>query len=125
MKAEIAVLIKMERRRSDFGYITEILQRGHVRPKKFVHSIAMPVYLYEELRNRGVINPEDYFITESAFFEFKEDEMTISFLNLYNCEDLHRRILTYLVVKFAGSCPIKRSGVSKMNLDKGLRDYKL
>lgn len=117
MKAETEELIKAERRRSDFGFITEVVQRGHVRPKKFVHSISMPVHLYEELRDRGVINPEDYFIAESAFFEFKENEMTISFSVLYGCEDLHRRILTYLVIKFAGSCPIKRSGVSKMNFD--------
>ena len=118
MKAEIAVLIKTERRRSDFGYITEIIQRGRIKPAKFIHSIGMPIYLYEELKDRGVIIPEDYFITESAFFEFKEDEMTISFVNLYNCEDMHRGILTYLVIKFAGSCPIKRSGVSKMNFDR-------
>ncbi len=120
MKEEIVTLIKAERRRADFGYITEIVQRGHNKPVKYVHSITMPVYLYEEFVSNNVIIPEDYFITESAFFEFKDEEVIISFVNLYNAEDLHRRMLTYLVVKFAGSCPIKRTGVSKMNFDRRL-----
>lgn len=117
MKEETKELIKTERRRSDFSFITEVIQRGRIKPAKFIHSLSMPVYLYEDLRNNGVINPEDYFIGQLAFFEFKHDEVIISFVNLFNCEDMHRRILTYLVVKFAGSCPIKRSGVSKMNFD--------
>ena len=118
MKPEIQELIKTERRRSDFGFITEIIQRGRIKPAKFVHSIAMPQFLYEEMRDAGRIVPEDYFIDESAFFEFKNDEAIISFVTLFNCEDLHRRILEYLVVKFAGSCPVRRIGVSKMNFDR-------
>ena len=114
MKQEIQDLIKTEQRRSDFGFIIETVQRGRIRPAKFRHQIAMPIFLYEELRNRGVINPEDYYIEQTAFFEFKTGEATISFLNLYNCEDLHRRIDYYLVKKFAGSYPIKRNGISKL-----------
>ena len=70
----------------------------------------MPIYLYEELRNKGIISLESYFIDESAFFEFSLSEVTISFINLYECEDLHRKIDHYLVIKFAGSYPIKRGG---------------
>jgi hypothetical protein len=118
MKPEVKELIKTERRRSDFGFITEVVQRGRIKPAKYVHSLAMPVFLYEELRDGNVIIPEDYFIDQLAFFEFRHEKAIVSFVNLYNCEDLHRRILTYLVVKFAGSCPIERTGVSKMNFDR-------
>ena len=103
-------LIKAESRRGTLGFILEVAQRGKCRPKKFKHDLTMPLFLYEELCFRGVIRPEDYFINESAFFEFTDDEATISFINLYHCEDLHRRIDHYLVVKFAGSYPVKRGG---------------
>jgi len=114
MKQETRDLITAERRRSDFGFIVETIQRGRIKPVKYRHSISMPIFIYEELRNRGIINPEDYYIEQSAFFEFKHEEATISFINLYSCEDLHRRIDHYLVVKFAGDYPIKRTGVSKL-----------
>lgn len=110
MKEATRELIKAEGRRDTFGFIIEVVQRGKIRPKKYKHDLTMPVFLYEELRNKGVINPEDYFIDESAFFEFKNDEMTISFISLYQSEDMHRKIDHYLVVKFAGSYPIKRGG---------------
>ncbi len=103
-------LITAERRRSEFGFITESVQGGRIKPAKYKHNIQMPVYLYEELRDRGVINAEDYYIDSSAFFHFTLEEATISFINLYHAEDLHRRIDHYLVVKFAGSYPIKRGG---------------
>jgi hypothetical protein len=103
-------LIDTERRRADFGFITETVQRGKNRPKKYKHDITMPVFLYEELRNRGIIDPSSYFIDESAFFEFSNSEATISFISLFACEDLHRKIDHYLVVKFAGSYPLTRGG---------------
>jgi len=118
MKPEVKELIKTERRRSDFGFITEVVQRGRIRPAKYVHSITIPVELYEELRDHGWLVLEDYFIEETAFFEFKNEKAIISFINLCGCEDLHRRILTYLVIKYAGSCPVERSGYSKMNRDR-------
>ena len=104
--------------KKDFRFIAEIIQRGRIKPAKFVHSLTMPTFLYEEMRNEGLIEPEVYFIDESAFFEFKEEKTTISFVTLFACEDLHRKIDHYLVVKFAGSYPIERSGVSKMNFDR-------
>ncbi len=118
MKTETNDLIKTERRRSDFGFITEIVQRGRIKPAKFIHSLTMPAFLYEEMSGKGFINLEDYFIDESVFFEYRGESVTLSFKNLYHAEDMHRRIDYYLVVKFAGSYPIQRSGVSKMNFDK-------
>ena len=110
MKEQTRELIKAERRRSDFSFIAEVVQRGRVRPKKFKHFLRMPTFLYEEIRDCGVIDPESYFIDESAFFEFTTDTVTVSFINLYACEDLHRKIDHYLVMKFAGSYPIERGG---------------
>ena len=115
MKQDIKDLIKTEGRRDMFTFLTDVIQRGRIKPAKFIHSITIPVYLFEDLRRNNVVVPENYFIDESAFFEFRNDEAIISFIHLYSCEDMHRRILTYLVIKFAGSCPVKRSGVSKMN----------
>ena len=111
MKSEIKDLITAERRRDDFGFITEVIQRGRSRPKKYKHYLRMPTFLYEEMRAKNDIKPEIYFIDESAFFEFNDKTVTISFITLYACEDLHRKIDHYLVMKFAGSYPIERGGV--------------
>lgn len=111
MKPETRELIKAEQRRDDFGFIAEVIQRGRSRPKKYKHFLSLPVFLYEEMRKNGSIDPQAYFIDESAFFEFGDKEVTISFINLYACEDLHRKIDQYLVIKFAGSYPIKRGGI--------------
>lgn len=110
MKTETRELINTERRRDTFGFIIEVVQRGKKRPKKYKHEISMPAFLYEELRNKGVIDSEVYFIDESAFFEFNGADIVISFINLFECEDMHRKIDHYLVVKFAGSYPLKRGG---------------
>jgi hypothetical protein len=111
MKAETREFMIIERRRSDFGFIIEIIQRGINKLKKYRHNLIMPVFLYEELSKNGIIKPENYFIDESAFFEFSETEATISFINLFTCEDLHSKIDRYLIIKFAGSYPIKRNGI--------------
>jgi hypothetical protein len=125
MKPEMKELIRTEQRRSDFSFIVEVIQRGRIKPAKYIHNITMPVTLYEEMRDRGIINMEDYYIDEQCFFENKRDEVILNFINLYACEDLHRRIDCFLIVKLLGYYPIKRSGVSKMNFDKGLRNYKV
>lgn len=118
MKTETRDLIKAERRRSDFGFITEIVQRGRIKPAKFIHSITMPADLYEEMSSRNVINLEDHFIDDSVFFEHKGDKVILSFKNLYHAEDMHRRIDHWLVIMVMGTYPIERTGVSKMNFDK-------
>jgi len=104
-------LIAAERRLADFSFIMEIIQRGRIRPAKYKHYIKMPLLLYEELRDNFIIDPAGYYIDESAFFEFKNDQAIVSFQNLYQCEDLHRKIDRYLVIKFAGSYPIERGGI--------------
>jgi hypothetical protein len=118
MNIETLSINRKKYRCSDFGFITEIIQRGRIRPAKFIHCLKMPTELYKELRDSNVIIPEDYFIDERAFFEFKNEFVIISFVYLFNCEDLHRQIDHYLVVKFSGSYPIERTGISKMNFDR-------
>jgi len=114
MKEATRELIKAECRRDTFGFLTEVIQHGRIKPAKYRHYLKMEYFLYEELRNKGIINPEEYYIDASAFFEFKNNEVTVSFMNNRECEDLHRRIDNYLVIKFAGSYPIKRGGISKL-----------
>ena len=110
MNLEIKALITAERQRSEFGFLTEIIQRGRNKPKKYRHDLAMPVKLYEELCNQGIVKPEDYYVEESAFFSFTVKEATISFVNLYACEDMTGKIDRYLIRKFAGSYPLRRNG---------------
>lgn len=110
MKTDTRVYITKEMR-SDFGFISEQVQRGRTKPKKYKHYVRMPYFLYEEITKRGIINAEDYFIDESAFFEFGATEVTINFICLYAREDLQRKIDHYLIVKFAGSYPLTIGGV--------------
>lgn len=111
MKEEMKQLIKVERRRDTFGFITEVVQRGKLRPKKFHHDLTIPAFLYEELQNNNVIDFHSHYISDTAFLEYDgEESVTISFLSLWACEDINTRILRYLVIKFAGDCPIKRGG---------------
>ena len=107
-------LIVIERHKDANDFLLKTVQRERKRPKKYTHQISMPIYLYEELHNKGVIQPESYYIEEYACLECTEIEATRSFIYLYHAEDLHRRIDHYLVVKFAGSYPITRTGVSKL-----------
>jgi hypothetical protein len=111
MRQQLKDLIEAETMRNDFNFICEVVQRGRAKPKKYRHYITLPRYLYKELRLKNVIDPEDLFIDETAFFEFSEEEVTISFITLYGCEDLHRKIDRYLIIKFAGSYPLRRGGV--------------
>jgi hypothetical protein len=114
MKPEILELIKAERRRDNFNFIAKVIQRGRKRPAKYHHNLSMPISLYEELRSHGIIDMLELEAYQDVFFEVYQDEVTISFYNLYAIEDLHRRIDYYLIMKFSGSYPIKRTGVSKL-----------
>ena len=125
MKAEVKELIRAEQRRSDFSFITEVVQRGRIRPAKYVHSLKMPVSVYQELLDHNIIDYEDYLLFQIAFFEFKGDFTIISFVNLYECEDLHRKVDYYLVKKAYGVYPIERIGVSRMNFDKSIEPVQL
>lgn len=114
MNAEIQELIKAKQRSSDYNFISQIIQRGRICPAKYRHKIIMPTELYEELYENRVIDPNCYFIDESAFFEFKREETIVSFITLFHAEDMHRKIDHYLVVKFSGSYPLKRTCFSKL-----------
>jgi hypothetical protein len=125
MSAEMKELIKAERRRDNFNFIASVIQRGRIRQSTYVHEIIMPEDIYEEITDLGIINHEDYYILQQAFFEFRHGKVIISFQHLYACEDLHHRIDQYLITKALGYYPIQRAGISKMNFDKGLKNYKL
>jgi len=118
MKPETRELINAERRRSDFGFITEVVQRGRPKPAKYRHSLIIPIHLYEEMRDKGVIDPEGYFTHETAFFEFRHERVIISFVNLGLCDALHFAIDRYLIIEFSGNYPIERKYYSKMNYEK-------
>jgi hypothetical protein len=92
-------------------YITVEIQKGKNKPQKFKHYIKMPLSLYDELCNKGIIDYCDYIVDPAAFFEFKPDEAIINFISLYQCEDLHRKIDHYLVMKAFGVYPLKRGGI--------------
>lgn len=104
-------LIIIERRRADTSFILEVAQRGRNKPKKYRHYLSMPYALYDELKASSIITPEAYYIDESGFFEFLPDSVKISFICLYQCEDLHRKIDHYLVKKCLGSYPLTRGGI--------------
>jgi hypothetical protein len=106
---------------NDFRFITEIIQRGRIKPAKFIHSIEIQYRLYKELKLHEIIKPENYFIYETAFFEFKNERVIISFVNRALCDALHFAIDRFLIIDATGNYPIKRTYQSKMNNDKSLR----
>lgn len=95
---------------SPLSYITEVIQRGRIKPAKYKHYLKMSREIYLELSNNNIIRPEDYFIEESVFFEYKEDIVILNFIHLYICDDLHIRILNYLLNKKYGYEVIFRGG---------------
>ena len=95
--------------RYTFQYICEIVQRGRIKPARFKHYLKMPKYIYEELRDNNIIQPENYFIEQSCFFEDKGDFIIMNFEAKYIINDLHIRILSYLLNKVSFD-PIERGG---------------
>jgi hypothetical protein len=118
MKEEIKELITAERRRADFSFISKVIQRGHIRPSTYIHEIGIPYELYEEMSARDIIDHEYYFLSKQAFFEFKREEVVISFVHMYACEDFHHIIDRFIIINCLGKYPVRRAGVSKMNFDK-------
>ena len=109
------------RKKANFEFISGLLQGRKSKPQKFKHSLKMPFSLYSELTQVNVLDPEDLYCNEVAFFSFTtelisgdycktEDFVTISFISLFQVEDLHRKIDHYLVTKFSGFYPIERFG---------------
>ena len=95
-------------------FILETIQGKRIRATKYRHFIKIPMFLYEELENNGVIAPIDISADSDVFFEMNEYFVTISFVHYVHIEDLHVRILNYLVVKTLGGNPIERGGYSKI-----------
>lgn len=102
--------VVINKKPSEYSFITEIVQKGKAKPKKFKHFIELPSDLYAEIKNAGVVNIEDLYVNEDAFFEFMPGKVIINCIHLYQCEDLHRKIDHYLIVKLTGSYPLKRGG---------------
>ncbi len=118
MKPEIEELIRAEQRRDDFSYVKKQIQGGRIRPSTFIHEVTMPIEIYEELKLYSVIDHEYIERHRLAFFELKGDRIVVSFRHLYNCEDFHRLVDRFIIIKYMGHYPITRTGVSKMNFDK-------
>jgi hypothetical protein len=104
--------------RDDFSFIVEVIQRGRIKPAKFIHSLTIPYSLYQEMRNKGIIKPENYYTYDTAFFEFRHERVIISFVARCLCDNLQFVIDRYLIVECMGKYPIVRTCQSKMNNDK-------
>ena len=92
------------------NFICEVIQRGKNKPQKYKHYLQMNFDLYEELRDNFIIDMEYYYLSECAFIEVDQDKVSINFITLYQCEDLHRKIDQYLITKLLGFYPILRGG---------------
>lgn len=99
----------MENSSNDLQYICEIVQRGRIKPAKYKHWLNMPRNIFDDLVGNNIIRPENYFIDQTVFFEYKEDSVTMNFISLYIIDDLHIRILSYLLDKQTGNT-ITRGG---------------
>ena len=95
----------------DLDYICEKIQKGHIKPSKYRHFLKIPLPLFNMLNERLVIIPNEYFAEESAFFQYNTEEVTINFINKGLCNDLHIKILSYLVSDLYGNNPIIRGGI--------------
>lgn len=109
--------------KTDLCFITEIIQRGRIRPAKYIHTLVIPSFIYDELILHGIVKPEDYYIHETAFFEFRYEKVLISFACRGLCDALQFAIDKYLITELMGKYPIERTGQSKMNFDKKQFDH--
>ena len=108
MKDQTTELLTKKREANTFDFITGVIQHNRKRPAKYKHYLALPLYLYEELNERGLIDMEAFYVDEQAFFEFSGEGVRISFMNLYQCEDFHRKVDHYQIVKATGVYLVKR-----------------
>ncbi len=106
--------------KDDLNFIVDVIQRGRIRPAKYVHSLELPYGLYKELKDHGIIRPDNFYVNENAFFEFRHERVIISFINLCICDVMQFSIDRYLITDIMGKYPIVRTYQSKMNHDKKL-----
>lgn len=135
MKTETEDLIKAERRISDFRFLAQTLQGGRIRPSTFIHEFQMPHCLFDEMKDRHLIDVE--YLTRReidskgrshnpiAFFEFKPEMVVVSFHHIFNREDFKMMVDRYLIIKAYGFYPCKVNWVSKMNFDKKIEQVVL
>lgn len=100
--------------RKKYDFIQDILQGGIERkkPKKYRHYIRIPLELFDEVSEKGIIDTNELIVSESAYIEFTDKTATISFITYWHVEDTHIRILDYLVRKSLGNSPVERGGHS-------------
>ena len=91
-------------------FIISFIQDGRKKPKKFRHYVRIPVELFSEMLEAGILDPERYYAEEIAFFEFDGVNVTVSFLSLYHSEDFYAKATNYLLIKLMGLNPIERGG---------------
>lgn len=128
MKSETEELIETERRRDNFSYIAEVIQRGRIKPATFIHEFQMPACLFEEMKDKKLIDVVYLVRREKdgrgkthdpiAFFDFKPDVVNVSFHHIFNRQDFKAMVDRYLIIKAYGYYPCKANWVSKMNFDK-------
>ena len=118
----------IELERLNILFLKETLQGNRIRPATFIHEIKMPFVIFREMKEKNLIDLR--FLTDRrpselnrkqnpiAFFEFKDDTVTISFQHIYNREDFRTVVDRFLIIKAYGEYPLKANWVSKMNFDK-------
>jgi len=128
MKTKTEDLINAERRIADFRFLAQTLQGGRIRPATFIHEFQMPHCLFEEMKDRELI--DIMYLTKRerdhkgkthdpiAFFEFRSEAVIVSFHHIFNREDFRMVVDRYLIIKAYGFYPCKANWVSKMNFDK-------
>jgi hypothetical protein len=91
-------------------FITKFIQDGRRKPKKFKHFVRLPQELFCDLMELKIIDPERYYIDETAFFQFDGETATVNFQCLYSSEDFYAKVTNYLIVQLMGQNPIQRGG---------------
>jgi len=120
-----------EIQRLNVQFLKETLQGNRIRSSTFIHEIVMPYSLFEEMKEKNLIDLK--YLTDRrpnhlnkkqnpiAFFEFKDDKVIVSFQHIYNREDFRAVVERYLIIRAYGFYPLKVNWTSRMNLDKNIK----
>jgi hypothetical protein len=130
MKADLIVMERSAKKLPDFSFISDIAQRGRIRPATFIHEFQMPFSIFEEMKDSRLI--DIIYLTQRerddngrthdpiAHFEIKDKTVIACFHHIYNREDFRSMVDRYLIIKAYGRYPCKANWVSKMNFDKSI-----
>jgi hypothetical protein len=128
MKADHIIMERTAKKRTDFSFITDIAQRGRIKPATFIHEFEMPYALFEEMKELNLI--DIIYLTRRehdgngrthdpiAHFRIKDETVIASFHHIFNRQDFRSMVDRYLIVKAYGHYPCKANWSSKMNLDR-------